>query len=278
MKTVRNWMQQRRKLEAGKRSVRQAPLPIAKRHAQGVSSTTSVDLARDLKRSRVFFGAAKMQSETIASAESVVRSFDAVFADQIPFALANALTASVRSAQAALEDGVEKAFDRPTPFTRKAFGITPATKNNLVASVFAKSIQADYLMPQVTGGQREFKTFEERFAGSAAPQVALPGKGAQLDQHGNISKAAIMRIARDLNSSGTTKRFFKGKPKGGSLPTGIYARVNDNRKIVPLLVFASSASYQQRFDFSAVATEAINRDFEQNLTAAWEQAVATARP
>ena len=39
------------------------------------------------------------------------------------------------------------------------------------------------------------------------PHIALPGRGVQLNQFGNLSKAKIKRIAQDLNSSGQAKRF-----------------------------------------------------------------------
>jgi hypothetical protein len=196
-------------------------------------------------------------------------------ATQLPFALAKALTATAKAIQAAEKNAVSQVFDRPTPFTKNAFGITPATKANLVATVFAKDAQAKYLEPEVIGGTRPLKTFEQRFADGGSAKVALPGQAVKLNQYGNMSKAQILRIARDLNTSGSNKRFFRGVPKGGNLPAGIYARVNKNERIEPLIVFATNASYKKRFDFSAIAQATYSESFERNLRDAWGQALAT---
>jgi hypothetical protein len=193
---------------------------------------------------------------------------------QMPFAVARAMTATIKQAQKAETEHIGTAFDRPTPFTQKAIGISVATKTNLAASVFVRSTQAKYLEVQAAGGGRELKTFEQRFAEKGGAAIVVPGRGVAVNQYGNITRA---KIAGDLNSSGGAKRFFAGKPKGTDLPSGVYARTNDNRHITPLLVFASAATYQKRFQFSEVARETITAQWEANMTAAWLEAVRTAR-
>lgn len=192
---------------------------------------------------------------------------------QAPFALAKAMTTTVRQAKAAEDAHILATFDNPTPFTKRAVAFTPATKANLKASVFVKDLQAKYLQPEADGGRRQFKTFEERFA---TDQIALPARGVKLNQYGNVSKAQIKRIAANLNKSGKAKRYFMGVPKGSDLPMGIYAR--DGKKIVPLLVFATEAVYKQRFRFNEVGVATITAQFEPNFAVAWSAALATARP
>lgn len=191
----------------------------------------------------------------------------------MPFAAAKALTKTGRQAAVAETGHIEAIFDKPTPFTKRAVGVTPATKATLTTRIFVKDIQAKYLMQEATGGRRDFKSFEEKFAEGGRPQIALPGAGMQLNQYGNMSKAKIVRIAKDLNSYESAKRFFKGTPKGHKLPAGIYARTNDNRRITPLIRFATDAVYKKRFEFSAIAHEAITANFETNLITAWEAAM-----
>ncbi len=198
--------------------------------------------------------------------------------NQLPFAVASALTNTVRTA--AVDDGQQiiDAFANPTPFTRNAVSYTPANKVDLTASVFVKDIQAKYLDIEAEGGQRDFKTFEDRFAGVSGSEYIMPGKGVKLNQYGNISKAQIVKIAKDLNSSSKAKRFFSGKPKGGTnMPSGIYARVDNNTKLTALMVFATSAVYQKRFRFSEIANLSINANFETNMIAAWSNALQTMR-
>lgn len=192
---------------------------------------------------------------------------------QMPFAVAKALTQTARQTAAAETAHIKAIFDRPTPFTQRAVGVTTATKATLSTRIFVKDIQAKYLMEEATGGRRAFKTFEEKFADSGAPQIALPGAGMQLNQYGNMSKSKIMRIAKDLNTNASSKRFFKGTPKGQKLPAGIYARTNDNRHITPLIRFATDAVYKKRFEFSAIAMETITANLEANLINAWEAAL-----
>lgn len=202
---------------------------------------------------------------------------DDVGKKQMPFAVAKALTVTAKQVQVAETAHMLAVFDKPTPFTQRAVGFSPATKSMLRATVFVKDAQAKYLQAEATGGQRGFKSFEQKFASGAGAKIALPGRGIELNQYGNISKAKILRIARDVNSSGKAKRFFSGKPKGHDMPSGIYARVNNNTQITPLIVFATAAVYQKRFKFSEIAEETVTTKFEANLMAAWEMAMRSAR-
>lgn len=217
-----------------------------------------------------------MTNVTITGLPELMRRMNDIAHNQAPFAVAKAMTMTVRDAKKAEDAHILSSFDRPTSFTKRAVAFEGATKKKLSASVFVKDDQAKYLEPQAIGGRRDFKPFEEQFADAGAPKVALPGRGAVLNQFGNVSKARIKKIAADLNSSGGAKRFFKGKPKGQDLPEGIYARVNNNQQIAPLFVFANAAVYQKRFNFSEIGKDTINEKFEANLMAAWASALSTA--
>lgn len=214
----------------------------------------------------------------VSGLRELLAQMDEVGKRQMPFVAAKALTLTARQAAGAETVHIMDVFDKPTPFTQRAMGFSPATKTTLKATVFVKDVQAKYLQPEVDGGTRGFKSFEQKFSAGAGMQVALPGGGMDLNQYGNISKAKIRRIARDVNTSGNAKRFFQGTPKGGSMPSGIYARVNNNTQITPLIVFAHAAVYEKRFKFSEVAQETVAANFEANLVAAWQEAMRTARP
>lgn len=185
------------------------------------------------------------------------------------YAAAVALTRTAQAVRDELRAGMQQAFDRPTSFTLKGIALTPATKQNLVATVYAKPAQARYLRPQVEGGGRTLKAFENKWK---RPAFTMPGAGVRLDQHGNVTKAQILKIAAELNSYGTAKRYFQGVPKGHDLPEGIYARVDNNNKIVPLLVFASAPEYEKRFRFTEIAKRTVTRAFEIELLRAWKDA------
>lgn len=218
-----------------------------------------------------------MAGVQIRGVPELLRRLDDMGRQQAPFAIARAMTATVRQAKTAEEAHILSVFDKPTPFTQRAVAFSGATKKNLQASVFIKDVQAKYLEAEAEGGRRQFKSFEQQFADGGPVQVALPGRGVALNQYGNLTKAKIKKIAADVNSSGKAKRFFSGKPKGHALPPGIYTRTNNNTSITPLLVFATEAVYKKRFQFSEVGKATITAEFEANMVAAWAEAVRTAR-
>jgi hypothetical protein len=195
--------------------------------------------------------------------------------DQAPFVMASGLTSMAKAVAKVETDTMQRVFDRPTPFTMRAIGMTPATKQNLQAKVFVKDAQAKYLEAQVDGGRRHLKSFEERMTITAGQLVAMPGAAAPRNAYGNIGKAQLLRIIRETNTSGGARRYFYGRPKGHDMPGGIYARVNGNSQIVPLLVFAQQAIYQKRFKFSEVAELTVKAQWTEHLSAAFQRAMLT---
>lgn len=216
-----------------------------------------------------------MATVKVRGLPELLSSMDDLARNQAPFAIAKAMTATVRQAKAAEDKYIPQVFDKPTPFTQRAVAFTGATKAKLTASVFIKDVQAKYLEAEAEGGKRQFKSFEQQFASSGPVQVALPARGTPLNQYGNLTKAKIKSIAASLNKTGKKQKFFLGVPKGHTLPLGIYARMGSS--LVPVLVFASSANYQKRFKFDEVGTATITAEFPSNLTKAWDEAVRTAR-
>jgi hypothetical protein len=209
--------------------------------------------------------------------QEVVTAMRGAGRDQGPFIMASGLTNMARAVVKVETDTMQRVFDRPTPFTMRAVGFTPATKQKLQAQVFIKDAQAKYLEAQVDGGARHLKTFEERMTVTAGQLVVVPGDQAPRNAYGNVSKAQLLKIIREGNTSGDARRYFYGRPKGSGLPAAIYARVNNNKQIVPLLVFASQAVYQKRFKFGEVAEQVVRAQWVEHLTSAFQKATSTAR-
>lgn len=189
---------------------------------------------------------------------------------KVRVATAIALTRTAQAAQRELTREVETAFDSPVLFTRRAIGIEPANVRTLRSAVFVRPLQARYLMPQVEGGARPPKRFEQRLEGEARRQRvpgAMPGAGVRLNMAGNIPKPTLMRLLKQAKTRGSGVFIA---PEGGRLQPGIWKR-KGRGKAVPLLLFASRApQYRRRFDFYGVGQRAVRaawpREFERAKT------------
>jgi hypothetical protein len=189
---------------------------------------------------------------------------------QVRFASAVALTRTAKAVQTRIEQEIDRTFDRPKAFTRRAAGIDPATASRLEARVFLRDRQAAYLLPHIRGGRRSSKAFEQRFDTPAA----LPTRSTPLDSYGNVTRATIKRLARDA-----AKR--RGKVfivrEGSHLPPGVYERVG-RRGLKLLLAFERSLpAYRSRFRFYEVAIAEAHRAFPGEFDRALRGALASAR-
>ena len=183
------------------------------------------------------------------------------------FAVVAALTATAKDVEAAESQGLADSLDRPTPFTLKAFGTEAATKAKPIARVYMRPIQSRYLQWQIDGGQRAYKGFEFRIKGQLVTAFAMPKDSLDLDQYGNVPRATLSRIIRDIDAPGASRRYFVGQPKGHpDFVPGVYER--DGRKLHLLLSFETSARYRPAFEWERIATETADRQFPIRLAQA----------
>ena len=207
----------------------------------------------------------------------MVTNFNELTANQAPYSMAKALTDTARMAQVAVTEHISSVFDQPTAFTQRAMAFTPAKKDSLTASVFVKDLQASYLVDEITGGTRGFKTFEQKFGGSSAIEFAMPGKDVKRNQYGNMSKAQILKIAKGVESDRKNKAVFRGVSKANPALQIIYARIDGNTKLQPQLIFTLQAKYQPRFKFNEVVQTTVDDKFVANFQNAWDSAITTMR-
>ena len=128
-----------------------------------------------------------------------VLSFTERLHRQFPFAVAAALTDSVKAAQGAMPAELEQDLDEPTPFTKGGFYVTPARKDNLVAEVGAKRVQAEYLRYQAEGGVRQPKR----------KALRLP-TAVELNAYGNLPAGTIKQLIARAKAG---KRATKGQAR-----------------------------------------------------------------
>jgi hypothetical protein len=180
---------------------------------------------------------------------------------QLPFAVSRALNDTGHLVAKRLNDETLVAFDRPTPFTQRAFAVLkPSDKQTLAVLVGARPIQEEYLRLQVTGGTRTPK-------GRA---LVVPRR-AQLNAYGNLPRSALRRLLARKDVFVARRR----DPRTRHLEPGLYQRWDG--RLIPLIAFEEQAQYEPRFPFEEVAkAEAIMR-LPDALTTRLVEAIATAR-
>lgn len=238
--------------------------------------------------------------------------------NQVPFALARALTKTGQDVKDAQRKEIERVFDRPTPFTRNSVFLRPATKQRLEAEVWLKdsaSRRTHFLLPQIEGGSRPLKRFEQRLVMSGYMQPserAVPAAGARLDAYGNMSRGQINQILSQLKtavvqgdfSNATNSRRSRAKRekeayfvsrgpgswtgtgswkngnKSQHLPRGVWVRRSFGAwgtAVKPVLLFVPRATYRPRYHFFKLAQEVIDRQFARHFDESWTIAMRTAR-
>ena len=223
---------------------------------------------------------------------------------QAAFAQVVALTRTALAVREAEYDEMRVAFDRPTAYTLNSLFVKPAEKTRREAVMGVKDgtdtaarviPPTKYEGPEIEGGERSVKRFEKRLQREGAMPsgwYSVPGRAAQLDAYGNISRQQIAAILAQLvvtKRSGFTKRLgpralatavrragmrYVAFPEGrGKLRPGIYA-IDDSTvraKPRPVLLFVSHADYARRFDFFGVAEQVAPVFYEVELESALDQ-------
>lgn len=238
---------------------------------------------------------------------------------QMPFALAKALTKTAQEVQEAEIKVMQSTLDRPTPYTLKSLYVKPATKTDLSSMVYFKDKSsagkgnpaANYIMPQVQGGQRNLKRFESalrRIGVLPNGMYIAPGSACPLDGYGNIPAGFIVQILSYMRAFGeqgykaniTDKRkkalakgskrgqgfeYFVSKGKGEwfgkeqHVPPGIWKRIgfSQGSAIKPIMMFVKEPSYSKRFPFYETAQKVIDKNLMDNFYKAFDEAVRTAK-
>lgn len=240
------------------------------------------------------------------------------FESQVPYATAKALTATAKDVQEALREEMKSAFQSPVPYTLNSLYLRRATKTWQEAEVGLKtrSRPEHYLMPQVQGGGRPLKRFEEtlkRLGLMRADQRAVPAVAAKVNSYGNMPKSQIVEILSKLRSDasngGATGGFgqrskglrassveyfvsrgkssqrygYGGRSRGivlaQHLPAGVWVRHSYSRGsyLRPVLLFVSSTSYNKRYDFFGAADRVVKARFPLHIQASVQEALRTAR-
>lgn len=240
------------------------------------------------------------------------------FESQIPFATAKGLTKTAQDVREVLRAEMRKVFKNPTPYTLNSLYLRPATKARLEAEVWLKygSRPEHYLLPQIAGGSRPMKRFEQRLQMMGlmrTDQRAVPAAGAKLDAYGNMSRGQIVQVLSQLRTdvvSGVTQNAsnskrskakrsgveyfvsrgpssqrygYAGRSRGTMfmqhLPAGVWARYSFawGSAVKPVMIFVNATRYSKRFDFFGLAEKTVNAKLPWHIEASVADALRTAR-
>ncbi len=220
---------------------------------------------------------AGFQVQVRSNSADVIAELLAIGKDKAPLATAKALTFTAERVRDAVQAQIDKVFDRPTPYTRRALYLRTAKPERLSAMVKIKdeaskgNAAVKYLFAQVYGGRRAHKRFEQaliHFGLMASNMYAVPGDRAALDGYGNIRASLIVQILSALGAGertlgymanrtarsakkGRKKDYFVGRPGNGNGPLGIWQRVSGGAR--PIIIFVKAPTYRQRLDFYGIA-------------------------
>lgn len=186
--------------------------------------------------------------------------------EQLPFATSLALNNVANDVAADITASMDTELDNPTPFTKMAF-MTKAgkfkgkrsTKRDLMVSIIADSVQAEYLMFQVHGGIRKPKK----------QAILVPTLKAPKDKYGNITRATRRRYAQP-----TGKLFHAGEREHKQ--PGVYKRTS--RSAAEMLAsYEVQTQYKPRFNIYATAAKSVDKNFTPRMIEALTKALNTAR-
>lgn len=216
---------------------------------------------------------------------------------QLPFAAAKAITKTAKAVEARIQSDMAGAFTSASPYVKRATFSTSANKATLSALIGLKdqkpsggTAPAVLLKEHFTGGARGNKPFEKAIAAlGAMPRGhrAVPGSGMKLDAYGNPSRKEIGEMLGVLR---TRMQVYKGRGKRTALvgyfiipvgsrshlSPGIYKRVAAGA-IKAMFVFVPRAAYRKVMDMGRSAHEVVAREYQPNFTAAFNEAMSTAK-
>jgi hypothetical protein len=211
---------------------------------------------------------------------------------QVNYATAVALTKTAKLAQAAMPAALDKALDRPTPFTKSSVFVTPANKNNLAATIGFKDRAATYMQRQIEGGTLTPGKGGLKLPGDIVLNAfgniprGMINKLKAAAQSGQLSKAIGKRLGLGNRRKGAAPiQLFYGKPTGAGweqAPMGIWRRIpgtsGGKGKLVPVILFEDTAfKYKPRFRFRDEVEKVVRAEWPGQFNAALDEAIRTAR-
>lgn len=258
----------------------------------------------------------------------LARDFTDLEQRQLPFAMRQAVNQTAFGIRQAWQREAGRVFDRPTRMTinavqyRKAGavgggrdvmgGVAHHPTRTAAAEVYIRdeahkgTPPSKYLLPQVEGGARRHKGMERLLQAKGilpAGMFAVPGRGAQLDQHGNVRSGQVRQILSQLGAGmeagyvsnesealrgrrvrrqkkrGGGGRYFALSSRRGRLLPGLYERIvtGFGSAVRSIFIFTRAPQYQPRYDIYDLARREWNKLMPFHFNRELRKAVETAK-
>jgi len=197
--------------------------------------------------------------EVTSDVERVIKAFDNLSTNQIPFALAKALTRTARDGQGDVRAELPKRFTLRNSWVEKGIRIKPANKALPVAEVGSLE---PFMERQETGGVRTPRSRR---------RIAVPTAGVKRSGRGMIPKGQ-----RPAGLRGKPGVFLMRSKSGGGV--GIVRRQGRERLPLQFLYWLKAGvTIKPRFGFKETTGTTVSRRFGPNFVEALGEAMRTAR-
>ncbi|BDD90880.1 hypothetical protein PanNE5_03200 [Pandoraea sp. NE5] len=215
--------------------------------------------------------------------KALTKSLSQIEKQQLPFTIAQTLTAVAKIAQGEEKAAMSEVFDRPTPFTVNSVAVKGARKSDLEARVFIKDIAAAYLEPYEFGGNH-------KLIGRGKTWLN-PKDRALLNQYGNFNKSALQRLEARPDVFVGTIKTKRGEQIGGVWQRPQNAKVvrragkrgvavrgaNTTGHLKLLIRFGDEMPVRRHLEFGERAFEVVDANFAREFDKAMAKALATAK-
>lgn len=252
------------------------------RDAQALGESKARATLKSMFDVQVTPGGSGSSNVQVVDLDQVARILGNLDQKQIPFAASIALNRTAELSRPALRAFMSYALDRPKPYTLNSIFIKRATKSNLTAKVFHSDVVSRYLRPEIEGGTRGIKPFEELLDSS----IYVPAGGVKLDRYGNLPRSllrAVVDAAKSPTGTDSKGTFVVRVGDKSRLPPGVYRRTLAGKKgakrkgFEALLFKTPSAKYAPTYDMLGVVKRVADAEFGKQFEAALEYALRTAR-
>lgn len=240
----------------------------------------------------------------------LVGQLNALERQQLPFALRTAINQTAAEVHYTWRTVAPRVFDNPVHATVTAALYRKATAQRPYAEIFIRdeapkgTPPAKYLLAQVEGGARRHKGIEQRLTARGILPVGMfvvPGKGAQLDAHGNMPRSQLNQIksqlgaqfdslsnetdksrkrrqARQAKKGSRSGDYFALRTARGGLKPGVYQRISTGfgSAVRSVLHFVRSVSYRKRYDIKRMAQTVYDRNIQVRFNLAMANALRQA--